>query len=181
LSEGSYWVYEYRAYGGENEATYVVTDTVETAEWQGADYVAQMLRQTSYLTGVPGLINEPPPERYWYIVHQNQLYRQRELDLEAVERSWLEYLYPPPLFWFPDPADRARDDLMGSGRVRFPAEDLQVPAGLFTNCSQIATHYLGGSPQLWHCPGVGIVKETYDHRGTPFGYEMVLVDWEIGD
>jgi hypothetical protein len=70
---------------------------------------------------------------------------------------------------------------VSGGRARLRIEDLQVPAGLFTDCAHFATYYLSGSPQMWHCPAVGVVKEQYDHRRTPFGYEMVLVDWEIGD
>lgn len=54
-----------------------------------------------------------------------------------------------------------------------------VPAGSFENCFQVTTVFLSGPRLQWFCNGIGIVREKHDHRGTPFGYEQVLIGfWE---
>ena len=56
----------------------------------------------------------------------------------------------------------------------------RVPAGVFQNCYAIYDIYTSGPLIQRLCQGVGIVREDYDHSGTPFGSHSQLVEYRAG-
>ena len=60
---------------------------------------------------------------------------------------------------------------------RFVEDPLEVtvPDGNFNDCFKVVTTGHAEPSILWFCNGIGIVKEKYDHRGTPSGYETDLI------
>jgi hypothetical protein len=56
---------------------------------------------------------------------------------------------------------------------------LDTPVGHFEDCYEILAIYLSGGTLSWFCSGIGVVRAKYDHNGSLFGYEEILVGLSI--
>ncbi len=189
LNLGTTWVYSSVVYAGSKPqdiltSTYIYTDAIISARSAQPYFAAEVSRTVSLISG-EALFNAPEAEAWWYIISGTQVYRQpgSQLDFSKVSSSWLEYAFPLSANgWYPDPETRSltAPDVMISGRrYTFPESEVAVPTGLFKNCSEIVTAYLGGALYAWFCPQFGVVEEKFDHAGTPYGYHTVLMRYSI--
>jgi hypothetical protein len=200
LELGSTWVYSATHYDtfetDRITATYRITETVIETQTEPPLSAAKIERTTTLLTTSANLSGIDWQEFYlagpgsvisfWYIGHENRLYRQDALDWAAVraDAASLEYIFPLTTGerWYPDPNQRANVPNFqigpGTRTVNGPLA-VHVPAGDFENCYELRTFYNGGSPVSWVCPGLGVVESRFDHAGTPFGNHQVLLSHTI--
>jgi hypothetical protein len=135
--------------------------------------------------------DEPVSGEYWYLTNGSYLYKQTgSLDPDAITDSWLELVYPisPGVCWYPDPAQRSDMAVVtpspgvtipGCRYVAGEPINIETLSGLFETCYSIITTYNSGSTIITFCPGIGIVGWKYDHLGTHFGYEAVIIGYSI--
>jgi len=189
LNAGNYWVYSSQVYGGSVPtdvitSTYRITDTILETYTSQHYFAAKLHRDLQFISGgsSDGFIGSLQPGDYWYIVSDTSVYQQiHELDLSQVESSWLEYVFPlsgKPC-WFPNPDDRKQFDPHACNRGPDGPLVLDTSVGKLEDCYEILTIYLSGGTLAWFCSGIGVVRAKYDHHGSPFGYEEVLVDFSI--
>ena len=174
------WVYEYRAYSGDQKAAWRIADTVIETRTHPPFIAAHIQREATLLEGSAGLQPQPPADPFWYVVDGNSVYQvPGELDWDKVRSARLELVFPLPgeACWFPDAAQRSQDPasgLPGCRRATGPI-GMSLPAGAFERCFQLVTPYNNGAIRQAFCSGVGFVQEQFDHVGSPFGYQITLV------
>jgi hypothetical protein len=197
LAVGDSWIYTYEAYSGTEkttQATWQISEAIVMAAMQGAYWVAQVQREVRLQSGTPTEVLSALPgnETYWYLFDGAQLYRQTDqADVSQAQDGWLELVFPLEVGkgWYPDPLKRAAfaptpapdntlHTLPGYRQVTSASKYLQTPAGRFERCYELWTDGAGAN-FLTFCPGVGIVAESYDHAGTPYGYKMVLIGYLV--
>jgi hypothetical protein len=189
LDLGNTWVYSDVVYGDQSvnavvTATLIYTDSVVDTRINPPYFAAKINRDVSLFSGTSPF-NAPESTSWWYVVSGTQVYKQPDYNLNFpnVTSSWLEYAFPlAGQIWYPDPEQRtklAADSGIPGARIVSPAEDLNLPAGLFTHCFKIATVYNSGPTFEWLCPQVGIVAAKYDHAGTRFGFEVKLMSYSL--
>jgi hypothetical protein len=186
LAPASTWIYEYRAYTEDQQATWVVTETIVAAEERDGLLVAEVERLIRLQEGQPGdsLITPPEDGISWYILRGADLFRQYgALDSgDILKNARLEMVFPPESVpcW---PLDDALGPLeRGASGCRSVSSSLPVyetRAGTFENCVELLTPYLSGSILTVFCPNVGFMAEKYDHFGSSFGYEFVLTGYSL--
>lgn len=189
LKLGATWVYSNVVYSGANPqnvltSTYVYTDVIIETRSVPPYFAAEVSRTVSLMAGEP-LFNAPEAETGWYVISGTQVYKQpgNALDFSNASSSWLEYVFPlSKRDWYPDPEQRNNlppDSMFSGKRYTYPKGEVSVPAGQFNNCFSITTAYLNGPMYRWFCPYLGVVAEKYDHPGTPFGYDAVLMSYSL--
>ncbi|MGE5141745.1 MAG: hypothetical protein ACM3JD_19945, partial [Rudaea sp.] len=83
--------------------------------------------------------------------------------------------------WCPQTPPPANPDCASLGRRTVEEKGVYTaPAGRFEDCFEIAEDFNSGGVTRWFCPGVGIVAQKYDHRGSRFGFEQVLIKYLKG-
>ncbi len=186
LAPASTWIYEYRAYTEDQQATWTVTETILAAEERDELLFAEIERLTRLEEGQPGesFLTQPESGTSWYILRGGELFHQIEMpEPQAIaENARLVMVFPPENVpcW---PVDDALGPLeLGASGCRYVSNFLPVyetPAGTFENCLELLTPYLSGSIRSVFCPNVGFVAEKYDHLGSSFGYEFVLTGYSL--
>jgi hypothetical protein len=182
LEVGNSWVYEYQGYSKDNRASWMVADTVIRREEQQGWVAALVQRDVTLVKGTPGpdFIEPPEAASFWYVLHGNQVFRQDgELNWKKVEQSWLELEFPlpNPHCWYPDPDLRSgtpQPGQVGCRKADTPVTSLKLEAGNFERCYTLLTSYRNGTEKLVFCAGVGFVQASFDHTGTPYGYQYNL-------
>lgn len=179
LGMANSWVYQYRAYSGDQNTIWQVADTVVDVRTHPPYIAAQIERQTTLLEGSPVLQPRPSPGSFWYVIDGEAVYRvEGELVWDQVRLGSLELQFPLPgdQCWFTDPQQRAQSydpNLPGCRKASGPTS-LKLPAGSFDRCYQLVTPFNNGSIRQSFCSGVGLVQEQFDHVGSPFGYALTL-------
>lgn len=186
LEPASTWIYEYRAYVEDEQALWVVTETILSVEKRDRLLLAEVERMASLQEGQPSaeFFLLPETGTSWYILRGGDLFQQSETlapdDLSKNTRH--EMVFPPESVpcW---PVDDAFGPLeQGASGCRYVSQALATyttPAGEFENCLELVTPYLSGAVISVYCPNVGFVAEKHDHNGTPFGYELVLTGYSL--
>jgi hypothetical protein len=177
-------------------ATFKITDTVVSAAVQNSYFVAELSSEQAFISATIDLdelatygdisnywgpLNST--ETFWFVISGTQVFRQNVLDVPAVEDSFLEYVFPLSDFsgWYPDPGQRHAEAIGFAGhRMVDPGVgfvNISVPGGDFEDCALVFSGFNPGSVFQYFCSGIGVVSEKYDHRGTMFGYETVLINF----
>jgi hypothetical protein len=186
LSPASTWIYEYRAYTEDEQATWVVTETILSAEDRDGLQVAEVERLIRLEEGQPSesFLTQPESGTSWYVLRGGELFHQIEMpDPQTIaENAGLVMVFPPENI----PCWPVDDDLgpleRGASGCRYVSNSLPVyetPAGTFENCLELFTPYLSGGILTVFCPNVGFVAEKYAHVGSSFGYEFVLTGYSL--
>lgn len=181
-------------------ATFKITDTVMSTAVQNNYFVAELTSEQAFISATIDLdelatygdINNywgplNSTETFWYVISGTQIFRQDFLDLTAVEDSFLEYVFPLSDFssWYPDPTQRQANMTGFAGHRRIDPGagfvNISVPAGDFEDCALIFTGFNSGPVFQYFCSGIGVVSEKYDHRGTMYGHETVLINFFIAE
>lgn len=162
-------------------ATYLITESVVETRTYNSYYMARINQEIKAITSTVNLNNPrydnhlysgDPSTSFWYIVDGNFVFYQSELQLDDITSSYyLAYIFPLADLpsWQPMP------ELPNLSRFVQDADNQCVPAGCFENCFHVVTNFLSGPEEWWFCNEVGNVREKHDHRGTPFGFETVLM------
>jgi hypothetical protein len=187
LAPASTWIYEYRAYAQEAQAVWVVTETILAVEKHQETLTAQVERIVKLQSGQPGPEFPMPPQSgtLWYILRGNNLYRQTgPLDLQKLSDSaTLEMVFPPESIpCWPLNENELGPLERGAAGCRYLNSQIpayETPAGTFDNCLELLTPYLGGGTRSVFCPKIGFVAEKFDHAGSPFGYELILIGYSL--
>jgi hypothetical protein len=176
-------------------ATYHITETVTNVQLLDAVYVVDIFREqivvsttvdfdsldwerVNYLDGRGG------NNTYTYVISGTNVFKEANPDLGNLDLDhyWLEFVFPLQNYatWHPNWEQRMGLSQMTSGTrfVEGPLE-ISVPGGSFKDCFKLVTSFHSGPSMLWFCNGVGMVKKKYDHHGTPYGYEIVLVNHNL--
>lgn len=193
LNLGNIWVYSSEHYDTDGTkpitGTYIITETVVDVYVQPPYYAAQLFREETLISSSDNWQREQSGwlGHYWYIINGTLVYLQRtELDLsnlDSSEKASLEYIFPlsDGKQWYPDPWQRANfldfKNKTGLRKVNGPMR-MELPAGEFENCF-LMTKIFGGEIKTRFCSGIGIVGQEYDHGGTPFGFEELLIDYKV--
>ncbi len=186
LALASTWIYEYRAYTEDQQAIWVVTETIVAVEERDGLLVAEVERLTRLQEGQPGdgLITPPEDGISWYILRGADLFRQYgALDSDdLLKNARLEMVFPPesvpcwPLEDVLAPLER------GATGCRYVSSSLPVyetPAGVFENCLELVTPSPGGDIQTVFCPDIGFVAQEHEHNGSKSGYKFTLVGYSL--
>jgi hypothetical protein len=187
------WIYSYTAYINSDHATWRVSDTVIDVQERSGYTIARIQREVTLISDQTSVNfpDEPVSGEYWYLTNGSYLYKQTgSLDPDAITDSWLELVYPisPGVCWYPDPAQRSDMAVVtpspgvtipGCRYVAGEPINIETLSGLFETCYSIITTYNSGSTIITFCPGIGIVGWKYDHLGTHFGYEAVIIGYSM--
>ncbi len=188
LYEGAEWVYDYWAYSEGQEATWQVVKKVTETRMMDNDIYAVKVQPSITLTGDAPEVNfviPPSSESFWYLVGGAYIYQVDTVDPEPdLAKAMLELILPlsdAGEGWYPDPYQRtAQADseirLPGFRYVYQPYEKDWGTDGTRLTCYDLLTPYNNGYVEQTFCDGVGFVFDKFDHAGTPFGYEINLVE-----
>lgn len=187
LAPASTWIYEYKAYEEDKQATWVITETILSLEESDGMFIAEVERLTHLQSGQPndGLLSAPESGKFWYILRDGKLYIQTgALDASNLtQNTQLEMVFPPESVpcWYTD-TDHLGPLEQGASGCRYVSAALPVyetPAGSFENCLELLSPYLSGGVLTVFCPNVGFVAENYRHMGSPFGHEIILTGYSL--
>lgn len=193
LELGRTWVYSQEFYAPSSvhrgqivTATSILTETVVEIVQDGTTLTALVHPSRELLSVPPDYPFDTDVEYrdFWYVVEGTELWLVNETGTSPTDKSvYRQLLYDFPLAldkeWCPDNPSYPRACSSAGMRRVIDAGAYTTPAGTFTNCYQTHEYYNGGGPFIWFCPGVGIVAETYDHGGTPFGNRKTLIDYRV--
>jgi len=199
LEKGTTWVYAYEAYepsvSDPNEiikATYRLTETVVETGTISTYFVTHVKRESQLIKAevnwTTDLLNEP--NEFWYVVNDHQVFQSNQsLDVGSVQFDELLFDYEFPLVvdksWCllphnPQDSKEITDcDVIGR-RVVTKQGPYETPAGSFNDCYDIVDYFNGGNIFQTFCNGVGIVTMKFDHAGTRFGFEQILIQYSAG-
>ncbi|MCB8944283.1 MAG: hypothetical protein H6658_11075 [Ardenticatenaceae bacterium] len=198
LALGTTWIYSSTyydtwtsgEYGADNfttkriTATYRITETVQNIKKDSPYNIIELERSQSVITSSVNLgdsrydnylLGKTWDTSRWYIISGTTVFLQHKLDLSIIPSSGPIYLFPlidGQSWQFSPELPRIYHLVMAS-------EALSTPIGRFDDCFHIRTVFLSGPLHKWFCNGTGVVKEKYDHQGTPYGYEQILVDFVL--
>lgn len=197
LAKGTTWVYSYLAYEPTTTnptqivtATYLFTETVIDTQTLLPYFVAHVQREERLVKAEPGWTypKSSRPDELWYVVRGQQVYESfQPLDLSRVQTDSLFLAYDFPLAtgrsWCPRTdieGEQVQDCVAAGKRVVVSQEGYETPAGKFPQCYKITEDVNSGGVTRWFCHGVGVVAQRYDHAGTRFGFQQVLVSHSEG-
>jgi hypothetical protein len=169
----------------------MMTDTVAHTEVVEGYFIARVQRTGRLLYGVDSvrLAQTINPGDVWYIIstidNPVHIYQQPELDLSAIDSSWLEYSLPleDGACWTSDPHTGNLHDCnirVNSSGFRY------LSTGEITDCYDIQmSTFVGGGSSIF-CPGIGIARREFSLNSTAIGsttvpasYEEILIDYWI--
>jgi hypothetical protein len=194
VSVGDYWVYSSKVYGPASDkafnteiitATFMVTDTVQRIWLEGRFFIAEFQREVRFIGGNDQVdfVDVIYPGTRWYAIDDTSVYMQQQMPANNQNEAtmWLEYKFPfsENQCWFPNPDNRRNFSPELCNRQVTGPMSLDVPTGKFNDCYEILTIYLSGGTLSWFCSNVGPVKAVWDHNGTPFGFEEVLIRYQV--
>jgi hypothetical protein len=193
LELGATWVYHQEYYAPSNlesrkivTMTTILTETVVELLHEGAVQRARVHPAREQLFLDPGYSMNADAEDsdFWYILDGNKLYKSIEAGSSSQEgRQFITLLYDFPLTvgkeWCPGNPNFPEDCASAGMRRIIDAGRYATPAGKFEDCYQSHEFYNSGGPYIWFCTGAGVVAETYDHGGTPFGHRKTLINYRI--
>ena len=191
LEKGTTWVYSFETYEPSEpspsqivEATYRLTATVAETEIKPPYFLAHVIFKYELVSsdsGWRGLwVNDRPTET-WYILDNHQIFESANIDINTIDNKpgTLDYVFPL--------SDQKRwchmqnpPCLSVGWRAVINQGVYETPAGKFDECYDMQDFYNGGSRFHTFCIGVGIVAMSYDHVGTPFGYQQTLTEYVVG-
>lgn len=197
LSLGDTWIYSGTRYDIApgtlvQRITETVVNVTHTLELSGTTlYVAEIQRDVTPIE-VPANwsggddFTVPSQSRYWYILRENNVYRQNDiLDLtDVISNSQLEFVFPleSSLHWYLiEEMRQLNPDFSNDSFLRRLSEigSFTSPARLFQLCYLYSDVVGGWVEQARLCPQVGVVERKGEHDGTPFGLHEVLIDYSI--
>ncbi|MDX9991864.1 MAG: hypothetical protein RBS68_07410 [Anaerolineales bacterium] len=186
LALASTWIYDYRAHVEEQQAAWTVTETILGTQKRAGLLVAEVERIVSLREGQPDdpLFMSPAANTSWYILNGPNLFRQYQTlaPEDTSQNTELVLVFPPESVpCWPVNAGLGPQEVGASG-CRYLSESLpfyETPAGYFENCVELLTPYLSGSIRSVFCANIGLVAEKYEHLGSPFGYELILIGYSL--
>ncbi len=198
LTAGTTWVYAYNPYDASPEdpmeivtATYIMTETVVSAE-EYPPYTFVEIQRDYQLTSDEALENYNLPQlTYWYVISGTQVFEEYvdpaienfspyesrlayDLPLE-MGKNWCPIVYDPSN---PDNPEVINCEVAGM-RTVVEQGPYESPAGEFDDCFWFVESYNSGGVHRWFCNGIGVVAAKYDHSGTRFGFDQVLIDFAL--
>ena len=176
-------------------ATYLITETVTNVQPIDTVYAVDIFREQTVISSTVDFDNldwehisyldgRGGKSTYTYVISGTNVFKESDPDIEKLDLDHylLEFIFPLQNYatWFPSWDQRIGLTQMTTGHrfVEGPLE-VNVPGGNFNDCFIVVTTGHAGPSILWFCNGIGIVKEKYDHRGTPSGHETVLISHNI--
>lgn len=200
LAPGTMWVYAYTPYEPRASdptqivtATYRMTETVVETEINPPYLFVKIQRETRLATATSLTGTTLPGDAFGYVISGTQVYQEnRAVDPLTFDPDHAHLAYMFPLEdgkqWCPirvdlkNPDDPTDVHCEANGLKTVTAVDAyQTPAGRFTDCYEITEAYLSGGVTRWFCNGVGVVAVKYDHGGTRFGFEKMLLKYQAGE
>lgn len=193
LELGRTWVYSQEFYAPSSvhrgqivTATFILTETVVEIVQDGTTLRAHVhpSRELLYVPPDYSFSTDVEYRDFSYVVDGSLLWRYHEVGTSPADKSlYRQLLYDFPLAlgkeWCPN--NPSYPEVCSSAGMRRVVDTgvITTPAGTFTDCYQTHEFYNSGGPYIWFCPGVGVVAETYDHGGTPFGHHKTLINYLI--
>ncbi len=172
IHEGAFWISDYSGYAYEEHATWKVIDTVVSTSVKTGCYIAEMKRTRMLLsvaTKKNFIIDPDYRQNYWYLIDGGNVYGFYEKPSPSdIERPGVEPILSLPLKETHEPYYV----------VDAPFEKV-LPNGAAATCFQVISPALSGGTLEEFCHGVGYVYRKYDHTGTPYGFELILVDFHL--
>jgi hypothetical protein len=172
LHKGAFWVFDYSGYAYDERASWKVIDTVISASVKTGFYIAEMKR-TSILLSVETekyfILAPDNRSRWWYLIDGGTVYNFVEKPSPSdIERPGVEPILILPL------------KEINEGHLIVDAPfDKVLSNDAAAACFQVISPALSGGTLNEFCHGVGYVYSKYDHSGTPYGFEMTLVDFHL--
>jgi hypothetical protein len=186
LAQASTWIYEYRTYAEDQQAVWIVTETIISVEQHDGLLIAQAERLSSLSDSQAdnALLTAPSDGVFWYILRDTELFRQTEaLNIaELSKNTTLEMVFPPdslPCWPVSDALGPLERGTSGCRYVNAVLPTYETSSGTFEGCFELVTPYLSGAEFDVFCPNIGFVSGKYDHMGSAFGYEYVLTGYSL--
>ena len=195
LTQGTMWVYTYTPYEPLPTnptqivtATYRLTETVVATEVSAPYLFVRVRRDISLASTTPLTSANLPEGEFVYVISGTQVYQASGVvEYESFDPDYASLMYDFPLVagkhWCPIRFDLKNPDspevvhCEANGlRTVAVAGIYETPAGSFEDCYSITEAYNSGGVMRWFCNGVGVVAARYDHAGTRFGFEQLLID-----
>ena len=199
LHQGTTWVYSYEAYDSSpsdptqiTKASYHLTETIVEVETISTYLVAHIKREYELIKADNDWIGDlsSQPNEFWYVVNNNRVLQSNQpLDFDSVQLDELLFDYEFPLSveksWCLLPHNpKDSQEIVGCNfigkRVVTNQGHYELPAGTFNDCYDMVDYFNGGNIFHTFCNSVGIVSIKFDHAGTRFGFEQILIDYSIG-
>ncbi len=190
LEAGNYWVSISTNVEFGLSATYIVTDTVMNVREVENLFVVEMQRQPQLVYGDESVEfgNSVKPGDYFYVVSEVEsrvnVYRQRKLDLSALDSSELAFVFPLELeeCWEMNHSIESLAD--GCNVYVTGVDDFQpLESGQFARCFSIRVVTPVGRGNVSFCPGIGIAFRDFWLNSNPpvinAGYNETLIDYFI--
>ena len=201
LQIGTTWVYSYMPYdpvpsapSQTMTATYLLTETVVEVQIKRPQVIAKLQRERRLVWQPPEWegVDKEGSYFFWYVISGTAIYEPWEASTFASfkpEEAILAYDLPlrvgkswcPRLVDLKDPTRPRIYNCEASGERRVIAEGVyEMPEGKYGPCYKIIEAYTSGGVMRWFCPGVGVVRASYDHGGTRFGFRKTLMSFTPG-
>lgn len=195
VTQGNSWIYAYSAYQATPAdprqtmtATYLITETVTNVDLFGAQIVATIERKEAVVEAPSDWITQTPTlfDDSWLVISGTQVFGSfQPIDLSnLLNESWLLYDFPLTVGkrWCPYQQSALPKPMNCDGVAKLTVTEpatYHTPAGHFEDCFEIVEAITSGGRHWGFCSEIGIVKEWYDHGGSKFGYEKVLVGYSL--
>jgi hypothetical protein len=187
FERGNTWIYDSSNYEvqatGQLTATYTITETVVDAHAQGLYWIAQIHHEEQLESSSPGW-SQPPrtSSDFWYLIKDNQLYRQDHLlNLDDSGSLRLDTVFPlgKGVAWCPVKNLPLEKCVKSGKREVLEASSHTVPAGSISSCYKINEDFNTGRFSQWFCPGIGVVERQMDHNGFQSGSHQYLTSFSL--
>ncbi len=183
LTMGSTWVYSHTEYNvGVQTTDCCITLTVVSNQMVWDYFVAEIEQDQAFASEWPPFLPGVGKANFWYAISPSGevYFLTRLVNVDFIPSAYLMYRFPLDQkgYWYHSAQDRQADSGFNYTFAEGPQE-FTTPAGVMDRCYWVATPYNSGGVQEWVCEGVGFVENKYDHNGTPYGYETVLLSYEI--
>lgn len=201
LDEGTTWVYSYEEYHQAAapdhilNAAYRLTESVIDAEWTSAYLVAHVKKDYELVKADidwPGGEFTDDQLETWYLKDGSQMFEsQLPVNTNHLQTDYFLLAYDFPVSigksWClsrADPNDPSHKETAGcefvGKRMVTSKGSYQTPAGRFDSCYELTDYFNTGNIIHWFCEGVGVVFRKFDHAGTRFGFEQILLSYSTG-
>ncbi len=193
LAKDTEWVYTYDTYNqGASPAeiitaTYQVTEKIVDTQWVPPFFIAHVEREQQLVRADPGWDSAEATSihEWWYVVEGQEVYESRQpLDISNINTDSMTLEFDFPLVegksWclFTELKGEKIQDCSSVGRVTVgPLMSYETRAGKFTECNQVTQWFNTGNILQWFCRDTGLVAEKFDHPGTRFGFQRMLVGY----
>ncbi|MBN1487298.1 MAG: hypothetical protein JW981_06610 [Anaerolineae bacterium] len=190
---GTTWVYSYTPYTQHPEdptqiltATYLMTETVIAIEEVLPYSFVSVQRDISLVSSKALTFTDLPPDKFWYVISGTKVFEQSmapETTAFNLEYAHLAYEFPLEIGkqWCATQTDSENSGEFPCDVTIAVVEQIayETPAGSFPDCYTVIEGYISGGVIYEFCNAIGPVTVRYDHSGTRFGFEKVLVDYVL--